>query len=91
LSSAKASVNQIVLQFTGALDGADATEAARYLVLVNGQAIEVESVAYSNNTVTLGLPEGSVAYGDTIVLAWQELHDAQQRLLPVSSQQLAVR
>lgn len=91
LSSAQASVSSIVLQFTGALDSSDATALANYQVRVNGQIIEVESLSYGSSIVTLGLPEGLVQTGDSIQVTWQELRDAQQRLLPTATQQLTVR
>jgi hypothetical protein len=91
VSSAQASVSSIVLRFTGVLDSSDATDAATFVVQVKGQAVEVESVSYSNSTVTLGLPEGAVQAGDVIHLTWQNLRDSGGRVMAIPDLNLSVR
>ncbi len=91
LSSAQASVSSIVLRFTGALDSGDATDAASFVVWVNGQVVEVESVAYSNSIVRLGLPEGAVQAGDVVQVTWHDLHDSGGHVLATPDLNLNVR
>jgi CSLREA domain-containing protein len=91
LSSAQASMNSIVLHFTSALDSSDATDASNFVVQVNGEAVEVESVAYSNGIVRLGLPEGVVQAGDVVQVTWQNLHDSAGHVLATPDLNLNVR
>jgi hypothetical protein len=60
---------------------ASATDAAVYQVLVNGKAVDVESVRYeaSSRAVTLSLSEGLLQAGDEVVVSWSDLRDAQGR------------
>ena len=77
LSTASASVagDNVTLQFTGALEAETASDAAHYSVTVNGRAVTGESAGYNATThnVTLGLPEGSLRAGDTVVVKWNVL------------------
>jgi hypothetical protein len=79
LSTARtsAATNSVTLVFTAPLDAATATDAQRYQVVVNGQALTAESASYDNtkNSVVLGLPEGALAAGDEVVVEWQGLND----------------
>jgi subtilisin-like proprotein convertase family protein len=79
---AQASHHQIVLRFTGAL-AAESTDVARYAVRVHGEVIEIESVGYhaATATVTIGLPEGTLQVGDSVVVNWQDLLDTQGFML----------
>jgi subtilisin-like proprotein convertase family protein len=85
LSTATAQVasSSLRLRFTGALDAADATEAARWSVQVNGQVVEVESLAYDIAifSVKLTLAEGSLKTGDPIKVLWKNLRDKQGHVL----------
>jgi hypothetical protein len=85
LSSAAAQVSSssVRLRFTGALDAADATDAARWSVLVNGQVVEVESLAYESGTysVVLTLADESLRSGEPIKVLWKNLRDRQGRVM----------
>jgi hypothetical protein len=85
LSSAAAQVSSssVRLRFTGALDAADAIEAARWSVLVNDQVVEVESLAYESGTysVVLTLGDESLRSGEPIKVLWKNLRDRQGRVM----------
>jgi hypothetical protein len=82
-ATAQAASSSLRLRFTAALDAADATEAARWSLLVNSQVVEVESLAYDAGTysVVLTLAEGSLRSGDPIKVLWTNLRDKQGRLM----------
>jgi hypothetical protein len=81
LSSAAATQQQVTLRFSGALDNESAVDVANYVVESNGRIIEIESVAYTNGVVILGLAEGTVQAGERVSVAWQNLRDTQRRLV----------
>jgi hypothetical protein len=72
---------QVYLTFSSSLDEAVAMQTDRYLLMVNGQAVEVEMVSCRQGTVTLSLPESTLRSGDVVRVSWKELRDAQGRLL----------
>ena len=91
LSSASASItaNTIRLHFSGALDAETAREAAHYAISVNGEKVEIESVAYqaSNHTVVLVL-SAALKADDNLRVTWNGLSDAAGRVLPVATTSL---
>jgi DNA-binding beta-propeller fold protein YncE len=81
LSSAQASIDGIVLRFTGAISSSDARETATYEVHVNGDSVAIESASYNSNTIVLGLPEGAIKAGDNLQITWRKLRDSRGRIL----------
>lgn len=79
--SADKATGAIGLRFNGSLDAETATDATRYTVVVNGQAVAVESAAYdaARSSVVLALPTGILHQGDTVRVEWNNLVDAQGR------------
>jgi len=79
LSSAAARVESqsVLLNFSGALDGAVAEDLVRYAVTVNGTAVAVERAAYDSksNMVILELAPGTLKVGDKVGVAWRDLRD----------------
>ncbi|MBV9470305.1 MAG: Ig-like domain repeat protein, partial [Abitibacteriaceae bacterium] len=80
-TNTQVATSSVQLGFAGALDVNSATEVEHYEVVVNGQLVAVQSVAYSasTHTVTLGLEEGVLHSGDSVVVSWTGLQDTQQR------------
>ena len=74
-ASVQASTGAIYLTFDVVLDSDAATDSAHYTVSVNGRSVAVESVAYANRRITLGLPEGALHTGDVVNVEWQGLLD----------------
>jgi hypothetical protein len=93
LSSAVLQGVAVQLKFTGALQVASASDAATYQVLVNGEAVAVESVRYeaSSRAVTLSLAAGVLKAGDEVEASWRDLRDAQGRSLTGTTTALRVR
>lgn len=83
ISSFRVQGGTIALRFGGALDGQSAADARRYSVQVDGEEIELERALYDvgSNTVSLVLPAGAVRSGDSVLIRWTELKDAQGRVL----------
>jgi len=94
-ASAVAAINALKLSFSGALDvDVDAaTDAGLYSVVVNGNAVEVESVQYvrATSSVQIGLPEGTLQAGDEIEVSWNNLRDARGRVLSSRSVSVSAR
>jgi alpha-tubulin suppressor-like RCC1 family protein len=80
-ATASAAAQQIRLNFSGNLDAEVAEDATHYTVLLGGVEIEVESVQYSavRRSVVLNLPQSTLRRGDTLVVRWTGLSDAQGR------------
>jgi subtilisin family serine protease/subtilisin-like proprotein convertase family protein len=70
ISSGAVNTTQSTLTLSFASAPSDAADAAQYVVTVNGQSVEVESVSVLGNRVTLGLPEGSLRRGDGVEVTW---------------------
>lgn len=72
------------LQFLRALDATQASDPKSYSVVVNGQAVAVESAAYHGHShqVTLSLPDGSVKAGDKVTVGWSGLETAKGVAIP---------
>ena len=83
LSSANANASQVLLNFTGALDNAAATDAEHYLVMVNDHAIEIESIEYrsAKNSVILNLAGNHLHTGEVVSVRWQNLRDSHLQVL----------
>lgn len=83
LSSARdlAAQSQIVLAFTGALDAATTSDAARYEILLDGTAVEIEGALSAGGTVTLSLPASTWRPGSVAQVIWHGLLGARGRLM----------
>ncbi|MDQ3812429.1 MAG: hypothetical protein M3347_00600, partial [Armatimonadota bacterium] len=82
-ASASASRQSVTLSFTGALEAATASEVAHYRVEVNGFVVAASAASYDgrSHSVTLSLPDGTLHAGDSVVVGWNELQDAEGRAL----------
>lgn len=80
LSTAMASVagNSVTLRFGGALQAESASDAAHYMVEVNGKAVTVERAGYNatSHTVTLDLASGALKSGAQVEVKWSGLSDS---------------
>jgi hypothetical protein len=87
LSSATADTTQssVTLSFVGALEAASATDATRYLLLVDGQQVAAESVSMSGTRVVLAFPNGSLRSGASVEIRWDRLRDTSGKLLQGSA------
>lgn len=92
-ASVAAAQSSAQLRFGGALDSDAASDASHYLVTVNGHTVMVESAGYNavTHTVALALPEGTLHVGDSVIIAWDGLLDAQGALLHSQVGPLSVR
>ena len=89
LSSAAATTNSIVLNFTGALDAAAASKTSNFAVSVNGKNVAIGTATYANNVVTLS--GFSFAAGDAIELQISDLLDATGKTFKGGKIQLIAR
>lgn len=80
-ASASAATGLIRLRFSLPMDPNWASNPALYTVAVNGHAVVVESASYAalGYTVTLAVPETALHYGDSVVVHWTGIRDAQGR------------
>jgi uncharacterized repeat protein (TIGR01451 family)/CSLREA domain-containing protein len=83
--------SSLVLSFSGGLDADTATDAARYVVEINGEATVVEGVSLHGSTVTLALPEGAFRVGDRVSVHWNELLDSRGFAITGSAGPLTAR
>jgi hypothetical protein len=90
LSGAVATTQQVTLRFSGPLNDESASDVANYAVEISGRVIEIESVAYANGVVTLGLSENALRSRDRVSITWRNLRDAQGRLVRSSNTALVV-
>jgi hypothetical protein len=91
LSGAVATTQQVTLRFSGPLNDESASDVANYAVEIGGRVIEIESVAYANGVVRLGLAEVAVQAGTNLSVEWRNLRDAQGRLVPSAATAVIVR
>jgi DNA-binding beta-propeller fold protein YncE len=91
LSTARAATDRVELILTGALEVASATEVANFTVQVNGSTVEVESLSYARNTIVISLPESTLRAGDEVLVQWNNLRDAQGRVLASPEVRVVVR
>jgi hypothetical protein len=91
LSGAVATTQQVTLRFSGPLESASASDVANYAVEIGGRVIEIESVAYANGVVRLGLAEVAVPAGTNLSVKWRNLRDAQGRLVPSAATMVIAR
>ncbi|MBV9868494.1 MAG: Ig-like domain repeat protein [Abitibacteriaceae bacterium] len=82
-ATASAATESVQLGFTGALNPDVASDPSHFSVTVNGVAVTVQSAAYnaSNKSVSLGLPTGALHTGDSVVVTWNNLLDANYGIL----------
>gem|GEM_PF-5919863 len=80
-AAAQAGAASIKLRFFGPLEPETAGDAAHYTVKVNGHSVGVETAGYdaTTHTVILGLPEAALQSGDSVLVHWSDLLDAQQQ------------
>jgi hypothetical protein len=78
-----ATAQNLVLNFSGALDTESAANSVCYLVTINGQSVEVESANYDtvSHRVTINLAESALSPGMRVIVKIAGLQDTQGRLL----------
>lgn len=79
-ASASAAQSTLTLVFSTPL-GVEASDAANYVVSVNGVAVSVESADVAGGKVTLGLPEAALSGGTSVAVTWAGLTNAQGKAI----------
>jgi len=88
---AQSSLDQIQLVFLTNLDATAASNAAHFVVTVNGHAVGVEAASYNatKRSVVLSLPEHTLQPGRIVTVTWTDLADSAGHRTTGSSQAVA--
>jgi len=92
-ATARSAGASVRISFSGGLDADTAVDVAHYTVKVNGVTVVIERASYTGSTqaVTLGLPQGTLATGDSVVISWSGLLDTRGKSVTGQSGLLTVR
>jgi subtilisin family serine protease len=85
--------NSVTVTFANALDAANAADAMRYSVFVNGKPSDIENGRFllTTNALTLRLPQGTLHKGDKVIVQWEKLIDAEGKALADGKATFTVR
>ena len=81
LFSSEVGGGTIRLRFGGPIEVASLAEGATFAITINGREVEGAAAAVGQNTVLLRLPEGTMRRGDRVTIRWDNLRDAQGRVV----------
>ena len=78
---ASSSAGVVTLNWSGELDAHTASDAGLYHVTLDGKEVKVQAALYDKAGVTLTLGAGVLESGARLTIAWDDLQDAQGKIV----------